>query len=125
MNSSILAVGLYNLGANGVTVLEGLSLHDSPHHIITFFPPVSHSSILAVGLYNLGANGVTVLEGISPHHIVTFFARHGSEAWRMLGGVMLCFTGVEAMFADLGHFSLPAIRVRCLGRRVIVVRELG
>ena len=70
-----------------------------------------NSSILAVGLYKLGVNGVTVLEGVSPHHIVTFFARHGSEAWRMLGGVMLCFTGVEAMFADLGHFSLPAIRV--------------
>ena len=76
---------------------------------LSFSP--SCSSILAVGLYNLVVNGVTVLEGISPHHIVAFFARHGSEAWRMLGGVMLCFTGVEAMFADLGHFSLPAIRV--------------
>ena len=29
----------------------------------------------------------------------------------MLGGILLCVTGTEAMFADLGHFSVTAIQV--------------
>lgn len=32
-------------------------------------------------------------------------------AWRSLGGVTLCITGAEAMFADLGHFSRSSINV--------------
>ena len=29
----------------------------------------------------------------------------------MLGGILLCVTGTEAMFADLGHFNIKAIQV--------------
>lgn len=29
----------------------------------------------------------------------------------MLGGVLLCVTGVEAMYADLGHFTRVSIQV--------------
>lgn len=49
--------------------------------------------------------------GLSPHYIVKFFQNHGSGAWRMLGGVMLCVTGAEALFADMGHFSHSAVMV--------------
>ncbi|MCO5554037.1 hypothetical protein L7F22_007563 [Adiantum nelumboides] len=33
------------------------------------------------------------------------------QAWISLGGIVLCITGAEAMFADLGHFSVPSIQV--------------
>jgi hypothetical protein len=48
---------------------------------------------------------------LSPHHIVLLFATRGVAAWRTLGAAMLCVTGVEALFADLGHFSRTSISV--------------
>jgi hypothetical protein len=38
---------------------------------------------------------------------------HTPAGWKMLGGVMLCITGCEAMFADLGHFTRRAVSVSC------------
>ena len=38
-----------------------------------------------------------------------------TAGWRSLGGVLLAFTGVEALFADLGAFSKRAIRISWLG----------
>ena len=52
-----------------------------------------------------------VLVGISPHHAALFLIRNRVEGWKALGGVLLSVTGVEAMFADLGHFNIPAIQV--------------
>lgn len=66
----------------------------------------------ATGFYNFGVYGGSVFKGLSPAYIVDFFIRNGSDGWAMLGGVMLCITGAEAMFADMGHFSRPAIAVR-------------
>lgn len=51
-------------------------------------------------------------------------------AWQKLGKIMLAITGAEALYADLGHFSRPAIQVRALaaapaalGREVTAFRE--
>lgn len=43
--------------------------------------------------------------------------RNGHDGWLMLGGVILCITGAEAMYSDLGHFTRNAISVRrqCFG----------
>ena len=32
--------------------------------------------------------------------------RNKTDGWRSLGGILLAFTGVEALFADLGAFSI-------------------
>ena len=48
-----------------------------------------------------------------PGYGVRFFLRNGWDGWQMLGGILLCITGTEAMFADLGHFNVPAIQVGC------------
>jgi KUP system potassium uptake protein len=40
--------------------------------------------------------------------------RNGTEGWRSLGGLLLAFTGVEALFADLGAFSKRAIQISWL-----------
>jgi hypothetical protein len=37
---------------------------------------------------------------------------NASGAWRNLGNVMLCVTGAEALYADMGHFNVLSIRVR-------------
>ncbi|MFQ6622952.1 hypothetical protein Gotur_001755 [Gossypium turneri] len=40
--------------------------------------------------------------------------RRGKNGWISLGGVVLCITGTEAMFADLGHFSVRTVQVSYL-----------
>jgi KUP system potassium uptake protein len=47
----------------------------------------------------------------NPAHAVDLFVRHGSEAWFALGSVVLVITGVEALFADLGHFGAAPVRI--------------
>ncbi|CAL5092219.1 unnamed protein product [Urochloa decumbens] len=65
-----------------------------------------------VGVYNLVVHDVGVLRAFNPKYIVDYFRRSdGREAWVSLGGVLLCFTGTEALFADLGYFSVRSIQL--------------
>ena len=64
-----------------------------------------------VGLYNAVVYEPRIFAAINPYYAFHFFARNGLNGWRMLGGILLCVTGTEAMFADLGHFNVPAIQV--------------
>ncbi|KAK8513058.1 hypothetical protein V6N13_090210 [Hibiscus sabdariffa] len=64
-----------------------------------------------IGLYNLFTYGWGVLRAFNPLYIVDYFKRRGKDGWVSLGGVVLCITGTEAMFADLGHFNVRAIQM--------------
>jgi KUP system potassium uptake protein len=66
------------------------------------------------GIYNLVTYDYTVLKAFSPYYAGRFFVDHGTEGWLMLGGILLAFTGVEALFADLGAFSARAIQLSWL-----------
>ncbi|KAF7555244.1 hypothetical protein G7Z17_g2309 [Cylindrodendrum hubeiense] len=66
---------------------------------------------LASGIYNLAMHDHTVLKAFSPHFAFTYLIRNGYEGWKSLGGLLLAFTGVEALFADLGAFSKRAIQI--------------
>ncbi|MED6143656.1 putative potassium transporter 12, variant 3 [Stylosanthes scabra] len=68
-------------------------------------------SLGSIGLYNIFTYDVTVLRAINPAYVYYFFKNNGKGAWSALGGCVLCITGAEAMFADLGHFSVPAIQI--------------
>ncbi|KAB5551020.1 potassium uptake protein [Coniochaeta sp. 2T2.1] len=63
------------------------------------------------GVFNLANYDSTVLKAFNPYHAFHFFIQHKTEAWRKLGGILLAFTGVEALFADLGAFSIHAIQL--------------
>lgn len=67
------------------------------------------------GIYNLAKYDASVFEAFNPALGFEFLIRHGEKGWRMLGGVLLAFTGVEALFADLGAFSRRAIQISWLG----------
>jgi KUP system potassium uptake protein len=47
----------------------------------------------------------SILKAFSPFFAGDFLVRNKTEGWHMLGGILLAFTGVEALFADLGAFS--------------------
>ncbi|KAI1779527.1 potassium transporter [Hypoxylon cercidicola] len=66
------------------------------------------------GIYNLVMYDHSVLKAFSPYFAVHFFMEKKTAAWRMLGGILLAFTGVEALFADLGAFSMRAIQISWL-----------
>lgn len=68
-------------------------------------------SLGSIGLYNIVKYDITVLRAVNPAYIYYFFKNNGKGAWSALGGCVLCITGAEAMFADLGHFSVPAIQI--------------
>lgn len=52
------------------------------------------------GIYNLAKYDHSVLKAFSPYYAIRFFADGKTESWKMLGGILLSFTGVEALFAD-------------------------
>ena len=51
-----------------------------------------------------------ILKAINPYYAVTFMMHGGMHAFLLLGAVVLCVTGGEALYADLGHFGASAIR---------------
>jgi KUP system potassium uptake protein len=66
------------------------------------------------GIYNLAKFDDSVLRAFNPVYAFEFLVRNKTNGWKMLGGVLLAFTGVEALFADLGAFSRRAIQLSWL-----------
>jgi KUP system potassium uptake protein len=50
-----------------------------------------------------------VLKALSPSYAFDFLFHSGSTGFFSLTAVVLAFTGVEALYADMGHFGRPAI----------------
>ncbi|APR87602.1 Kup system potassium uptake protein [Minicystis rosea] len=65
--------------------------------------------IAALGVHQIVHNP-SVLAAVDPRHAVRFFVINKGHGFLMLGGVVLAITGVEALYADMGHFGLGAIR---------------
>jgi KUP system potassium uptake protein len=61
----------------------------------------------------LGIRGITmhpeVLKALSPTYAFDLLFQSGSTGFFALTSVVLAFTGVEALYADMGHFGRPAI----------------
>ncbi|KAL5216756.1 hypothetical protein ABZP36_008157 [Zizania latifolia] len=79
----------------------------------TFAPIISVWFLLiaGIGLYNLVVHDISILRAFNPMCIVDYFRRNGKQGWVSLGGVVLCVTGTEGMFADLGHFNIRAVQI--------------
>ena len=78
-----------------------------------FFGPVTalwFGVLALLGLAHLVRNP-QVLVALSPHHAAAFAWRQPGVAFLALGAVVLCVTGAEALYADLGHFGKRPIRL--------------
>ncbi|XP_022769813.1 potassium transporter 5-like [Durio zibethinus] len=64
-----------------------------------------------IGIYNLFKFDPTVVKAINPKYIIDYFKRNKKDAWVSLGGVVLAITGAEALFADVGHFTVRSIQI--------------
>ena len=76
------------------------------------FGPVTALWFLVIAV--LGARQLVarpdVLLAIDPRHGVRFFLEHDFHGFLVLGSVVLCITGGEALYADMGHFGRGPIR---------------
>ncbi|KAH0991634.1 hypothetical protein GBA52_003117 [Prunus armeniaca] len=72
---------------------------------------VRKASQIAIGLYNILHFNPSVYKALSPHYMYKFLKKTQKGGWMSLGGILLCITGSEAMFADLGHFSQLSIKI--------------
>jgi len=66
--------------------------------------------IASLGVYHIAAHP-EILWAISPHYAVAFIFNEPSTTFLILGAVVLCVTGGEALYADMGHFGKKPIRV--------------
>lgn len=68
-------------------------------------------SIGLLGVYNLALRpdiALEVMAALSPARVYHFFCLgvyRGYDAWRALAGAVLCVTGAEALYADMGYFG--------------------
>jgi KUP system potassium uptake protein len=78
-----------------------------------FFGPVTllWFAVLAImGVAHIATNPV-VLWALSPHYAMTFMWTNPGTTFILLGAVVLCVTGAEALYADMGHFGKRPIRL--------------
>jgi len=125
----------------GAVILGGLFLLQQfgTARVGALFGPVMALWFLTIGV--LGGFGIArspqVLAAINPVHALTFLGVHGWTSILILGAVVLIFSGVEALFADLGHFgiwpirlawygvALPALLLNYFGQGAIILSQPG
>jgi KUP system potassium uptake protein len=77
------------------------------------FGPVMLIWLLSIAV--LGITGIVRHPGIwvaiNPYYGLDYLAHGGMTSFLVLGGVFLCVTGAEALYADMGHFGPRPIRI--------------
>ncbi|MBP7545727.1 MAG: potassium transporter Kup, partial [Acidovorax sp.] len=78
-----------------------------------FFGPVMtlwFVVIAALGVVQI-ASHPEILWALSPHYALDFMVANPKVSFILLGAVVLCVTGSEALYADMGHFGKQPIRL--------------
>lgn len=101
----IILIGLFLLQRRGT---GKIGLFFGPIMIFWFL------AIAALGVVSI-AHQPKVIQAVNPVYAVYFFMANHWHGLIVLGSVVLCITGGEALYADMGHFSPRAIRLSWLG----------
>ncbi len=78
-----------------------------------FFGPITllwFAVLAMLGVMHIATNPV-ILKALNPLYALTFMWVNPGTAFIMLGAIVLCVTGAEALYADLGHFGKKPIRL--------------
>jgi KUP system potassium uptake protein len=118
-----------------VVILAGLFLvqRHGTARVASVFGPAMLVWFVVIGA--LGANAVwheqpghpSVWSALDPRVAIGFLSTQGLAAFLVLGSVVLVVTGGEALYADLGHFGAPPIRLAwyCVVFPGLVLNYLG
>lgn len=98
--AAIIAIGLFIFQDRGTDKVAG-----------TFGPVMV---VWFVSLTLSGAIGISyypeILKALSPHYAISFLLHNGWIGFFILSEVILCATGGEALYADMGHLGRRPIR---------------
>lgn len=78
-----------------------------------FFGPITlcwFIAIAALGIYHIVQNP-SILAALNPAYAWHFVQAHPVISFVLLSAVVLCVTGAEALYADMGHFGVKPIRL--------------
>jgi KUP system potassium uptake protein len=103
--------------------------------VAAFFGPIMIVFFLTLGVLGFShiADAPQVLWAFDPRRGLVFLLTHGWVGFSVLGSVFLAVTGVEALYADMGHFGrlpiqlawlffvLPALLLNYLGQGALVL----
>ena len=91
----IIAIGLFSIQKKGT------------EHISKIFGPIMLVWFLALGVFGLASlsHNLVMLEAFNPLHGLRFITHHGLPGFFVLSEVILCATGAEALYADMGHLG--------------------
>ncbi|HJV66496.1 MAG TPA: KUP/HAK/KT family potassium transporter [Geomonas sp.] len=88
--------------------------------MVLWFISLTVSGLIAIGDYP------SIVQAISPWYAAKFFMNNGLSAFFVLSEVILCATGGEALYADMGHLGRkPIIRAWCFVFVALVINYLG
>jgi KUP system potassium uptake protein len=81
------------------------------------FGPIMVAWFLVIGLTGLSeiVRHPFVLLAVSPTYALELAIHYKGLTFFLLGAVVLCVTGAEALYADMGHFGARPIRLAWLG----------
>src|SRR5215471_10855175 len=103
--SVLVLIALFCLQPQGTARIGGL------------FGPIMTLWFVVIGA--LGLMGIAshpgVLVALNPSYGLHYLFGHGLTGFLVLGGVFLCATGAEALYADMGHFGPRPIRITWYG----------
>jgi KUP system potassium uptake protein len=123
--------------AAGILLALFLVQHKGTEAVGAFFGPVMMAWFVAIGALGLVSivQHPAVLSCFNPVHALGFLTTHGWTGYATLGAVVLAFSGVEALFADLGHFGrkpiilawyflvLPGLLLNYLGQGALLLTD--
>jgi len=107
----------FTKGVVPITLLILLGLFAVQKHGTTgigkFFGPITIVWFLVIALLGVAQiiTHPTILWALSPHYALMFIWANPGVTFIILGAVVLCVTGAEALYADLGHFGKKPIRL--------------
>lgn len=80
--------------------------------VATAFGPVNGTWFISLAIFGIIAinEAPEILKAINPYYGVKFFLQNGFAGFILLGEIVLCATGGEALYADMGHLGGKPIR---------------
>lgn len=91
----LIAIGLFSMQKKGT------------EHVSKIFGPIMLVWFLALGISGIVSlsHNLIMLQAFNPIHGLRFVTHHGLPGFFVLSEVILCATGAEALYADMGHLG--------------------
>lgn len=78
-----------------------------------FFGPITVVWFFAIALLGVVqiVKNPSILLALNPYYAIKFMVASPGTTFIILGAIVLCVTGAEALYADMGHFGKKPIRI--------------